>query len=134
MFGDDYHRSLEHIGGAGGERRQGDRGTDIAEASCCHSLSILAHGSGRGNLAPWWWLQFKEPPVSLSLHSEQTLLKGERPGQTNTNRFCKTRLFDFLFALYLFHFPVISYKTLGLRKRISEVLEYHNKLATLSLF
>jgi hypothetical protein len=65
MFGDDYHRSLEHIGGAGGERRQGDRGTDIAVASCCRSPSILAHGSGRGNLAPWWWLRFKEPPVVI---------------------------------------------------------------------
>jgi hypothetical protein len=66
MFGDDYHRSLEHIGGAGGERRQGDRGTDIAVASCCRSPSILAHGSGRGNLAPWWWLRFKEPPIEYS--------------------------------------------------------------------
>jgi hypothetical protein len=47
---------------------------------------------------------------------------------------CKTRLLDFLFALYLFHLPLISYKYLGLRTKNRVLLEYQNKLATFYLY
>jgi hypothetical protein len=44
--------------------------------------------------------------------SEQSVPKGERPGQTNTKWLFEKKLI----AVYFSHLPVVSYKSFGLRK------------------
>jgi hypothetical protein len=60
--------------------------------------------------------------------SLRSLLKGEEnspePGQINTKFVHFLRLFDFLFALYLFHLPFVSHKKLGLRRKTCVRLGY----------
>jgi hypothetical protein len=59
--------------------------------------------------------------------SEQSLLKGEGPGQTNTKCCRKMQSLNFSIAVYFFHLPVFSYKNEKLCKKICSVIGISQK-------